>query len=474
MTSQRGFTLIELLIVVGVLAVLATAVVLVLNPAEFMKKSRDATRLSDLATLNRAISFYQTDGGSSFGTANTVYVSIPDSSATCANLGLVTLPTGWSYVCASEANYQKADGNGWIPVDFTSVSYGTVLSTLPIDPINTTSTGNYYTYTGGSWHLRGMLESEKYKTNAQNDGGSSDNAYDVGSNLALTPTTFPNNWIKVPGDSSYDTSDFWVMKYEAKYDKTIDGVGDNASDASCTATSGDGLNWTGSGCSDATKIISSPYGSPIVHITHDQAVAACVSIGAHLLTNDEWMTIAKNAEGVDSNWSSGSKGTGCFFRGNNGTADACGYNGSDPEKGINRNSKAKLTLSNGEEIWDIAGNVWEHVRKDTSDTLIPQNQQPTLSTTADDAVGGGGWGEFSEISGFGAYFSASDIYGSYNSSSYGVGKIWTYGDNESVSTSRVLLRGGNWSNGVNAGAFTLNLNWGTAAQYGNVGFRCAR
>ncbi len=38
----------------------------------------------------------------------------------------------------------------------------------------------------------------------------------------------------------------------------------------------------------------------------------------------------------------------------------------------------------------------------------------------------------------------------------------------------VFLRGGNWNNGSNAGAFTLNLNWDTGNTNNNVGFRCAR
>jgi len=38
-TAVRGFTLIELLVVMGVLATLATAIVLVLNPAELLKQA---------------------------------------------------------------------------------------------------------------------------------------------------------------------------------------------------------------------------------------------------------------------------------------------------------------------------------------------------------------------------------------------------------------------------------------------------
>jgi type IV pilus assembly protein PilA len=43
---KAGFTLIELLIVIGVLAILATVVVLVLNPTEMFKQARDSQRLS--------------------------------------------------------------------------------------------------------------------------------------------------------------------------------------------------------------------------------------------------------------------------------------------------------------------------------------------------------------------------------------------------------------------------------------------
>lgn len=39
--------------------------------------------------------------------------------------------------------------------------------------------------------------------------------------------------------------------------------------------------------------------------------------------------------------------------------------------------------------------------------------------------------------------------------------------------SGVFLRGGNWNNGSNAGAFTLNLNNDTGSQNNNIGFRCA-
>lgn len=42
LANRKGFTLIELLIVIGILAVLATAVIMVLNPAELLKQARDS------------------------------------------------------------------------------------------------------------------------------------------------------------------------------------------------------------------------------------------------------------------------------------------------------------------------------------------------------------------------------------------------------------------------------------------------
>ncbi len=192
--GKEAFTLIELLVVIAILGVLGTAVVLVLNPSELIKQGRDSTRLSDLAALNSALALFQTDRYmNSMGQASTTYVSIPDSTSTCANLGLPTLPSGSQYHCASTSTYAKTDGTGWVPVNFNLISSGSPLSKLPVDPINNTSSGLYYTYTpGGSWDLASSMESQKYKLGGQadavsKDGGFYPDLYEVGSNLSLLP-----------------------------------------------------------------------------------------------------------------------------------------------------------------------------------------------------------------------------------------------------------------------------------------------
>ena len=128
--DKQSFTLIELLIVVGIVAILAVLVVLTLNPAELLKQARDSTRLSDMATINQALNIFNTDQGGSLGTASTTYVSIADTTSTCANLGLPTLPSGYSYHCVATSTLRNVNGTGWIPVNFSSISSGSPIGQL--------------------------------------------------------------------------------------------------------------------------------------------------------------------------------------------------------------------------------------------------------------------------------------------------------------------------------------------------------
>lgn len=189
---RSSFTLIELLIVIAIVAVLSAVVILTLNPAQLLKQARDSTRLSDLATLNQAISLYQVDQtAGSLGAASTTYVSIPDPTATttngtdCSGLGL-SAPSGWTYKCAASSTYRNSNGTGWIPVNFMAISAGSSLANLPVDPTNTSSSGLYYTYTpGGSWALTAMPESTKYISQASSDIGFDPGRIEMGSDLSL-------------------------------------------------------------------------------------------------------------------------------------------------------------------------------------------------------------------------------------------------------------------------------------------------
>ena len=193
MNLRASFTLIELLVVIAIVAILSVVVILAIQPAELLRQSRDSVRMADLATLNRVLNMYQTDVlDGTLGAASTTYFSLIDSSATttagtdCSGVGRMIPPTGWSYHCAASSTYRKTNGTGWMPVNFGLMSTKSPLSSLPVDPTNTSSSGNYYSYTpGGSWALSAMVESQKYLANATNDGGYDPGRIEVGTNLAL-------------------------------------------------------------------------------------------------------------------------------------------------------------------------------------------------------------------------------------------------------------------------------------------------
>ena len=231
-----AFTLLELLIVIGILSTLATIAILVLNPAELLKQSRDAKRLSEIQTIDDAIRFYTFNSGTLYyGTSSVVYLSLPDSNATCSSYSnLPTLTGGWTYACKPESTYRKVDGTGWIPVNFLSTQAGSSLAILPVDPVNNNT--YYYAYIPGSWVLTVKIESVKYLPTAQNDGGSDTARFEIGSNLALwstsgagststTPWALPTSGLvshwKFDNNSNDDTGTYNFNSGSLTYDTVV-------------------------------------------------------------------------------------------------------------------------------------------------------------------------------------------------------------------------------------------------------------
>ena len=73
--NKKGFTLIELLVVIAVLGVLATVVIVALNPFQQLAKGRDAGRLSVTAQLGETTVTYATNNGGTFPTANATWIT---------------------------------------------------------------------------------------------------------------------------------------------------------------------------------------------------------------------------------------------------------------------------------------------------------------------------------------------------------------------------------------------------------------
>lgn len=162
---KKGFTLLELLIVIGILAVLAAVVTLVLNPAEILKQTRDGKRLSDLDALKSAIAFHL----STAVTPSVIYGQITGATSTVSLAGAAC---PFSASCVANTGV-AVNGSGWVTVNFNDTSGGSPLSVLPLDPVNS---GNYYyaysaNAASSTFELDARLESEKHRAKMTQDGG---------------------------------------------------------------------------------------------------------------------------------------------------------------------------------------------------------------------------------------------------------------------------------------------------------------
>ena len=216
--SSRGFTLLELLIVIAIIAILSVILIIVINPAETLRKSRDAQRISDLNTMKTALGIYLTStstpylagsdntacktggSGGTYASGDKIYYSL----STGSTITDATLDGGSGSVPASSqvvlANVPLTDGTGWLPVNLDSLTSGSPVSNLPIDPVNTVttlsavaSTDLVYRYvcnaTNLTYEIDTVLESSEYTSGSSNkhstDGGNNSAYYEVGTNLKI-------------------------------------------------------------------------------------------------------------------------------------------------------------------------------------------------------------------------------------------------------------------------------------------------
>lgn len=280
-------------------------------------------------------------------------------------------------------------------------------------------------------------------------------------NNDATPIACPIGFIIVPGSATYGTSDFCVMKYEAKQ------VGSTGVPESRAP----GTPWTNISQNDA--------------VTASAKINQCTS--CHLITEAQWLTIAQNILMTKTNWSGGGIGVGYIYPGHvfqspnralEAGTDSDIYHGLDTS--TDPRMKRTLTLSNGETIWDFGGNVREWT------TGIATGGLP--------GVNGAGWGwrEWNANTNPGslpqpspspstAYAAAASWVSDHttdDSQDKFIGKLFS---NSDYAATTAYTHGGRWDDWQNGGIFSLGLGYAPSSNGFDVdlndytiGFRVTR
>lgn len=164
--GNGGFTLVELLVVVAIIAVLAGVVIVAINPAALLQKSRDATRLQDLENLHKALSLSLADGE------------------------ITLTATGTCGTCTSLSGTQAIDGSaGWVKFTIPTGKTGLAkyIPALPADPTNTAP--NVYTFGStavpAGYELNTVLESPDNTSKMSTDGGNAAGVWEIGTSLTI-------------------------------------------------------------------------------------------------------------------------------------------------------------------------------------------------------------------------------------------------------------------------------------------------
>lgn len=253
----------------------------------------------------------------------------------------------------------------------------------------------------------------------------------------------PTGYITVPGSSLFNTNSFCVMKYEAK-------------NSSGTA-------------------VSVPAGSPWASITQPAAItagaAACPN--CHLMTENEWLTIAQNIIYVPSNWVGGTVGVGALYEGHadGSPSSALAASATDTDGYINTgqttgDQRRTFTLSNGQVIWDFAGNV----REQTQQTITTGQPGTPVYSWQD-------WDSTGVQNNYGLIPQAAPVYSHPSAgtwtSTQNIGRLYS---DSAQTTLRIFLRGGGYTDSAtnNAGIYSLILNATDTSTSSTSGFRVAR
>ena len=192
--SKRGFTLIELIITIAILAIILTIVVVTINPAEQLSRSRDAKRVADLSAMTSAWNLYLAQATTTIDLDASgdgcVDESAPDEYF-MARTNATNTPSGFSTVTTSTD--QTIGSSGWAPAGIVDTPGGAAIAVLPLDPAGGGTTADFwYAYAcdqgNKQFEFTARLESSYFQTDLDvdaTDGGNSAATYESGNDPGL-------------------------------------------------------------------------------------------------------------------------------------------------------------------------------------------------------------------------------------------------------------------------------------------------
>jgi hypothetical protein len=285
----------------------------------------------------------------------------------------------------------------------------------------------------------------------------------------------PEGFITVPGNATFSTDNFCVMKYEAKALKN------DTDELQLNGGTGTG-SWASiyhpETYTTGYRPASVRDAKPWRWISQSDAKTACANLGAGyaLINNPEWMTIAHNIENVAANWSNAAVGDGHLSRGHsdNSPDEPCdalleNVHTNCSTLGATWNQRRTNTLSNGEVIWDFSGNVFNII-----DWNIDTTKKAYIHA---DGAPLAAWRDWTALHADPRNTSESDpmptwtwsasnpnLTSAENIGRYHAGAVFVGG---------AARRGGAWLNGTDAGIFSLVLNATSGSTINDMGFRCS-
>lgn len=177
MSKKIGFTLIELLVVVAIIAIIGSLLIISISASR--GKGRDAKRIADIGSIQIAVESYRDKTGTypttRIGASGSGYVESYNSTCVGTCDGIVK---NWKTSGSADSLQNKL-------LDYVQV--------LPVDPIDGkeykvgTNTYNYkyqYGATPANYKLTAHLEQNNEAMLNTNDGGISDDLYEVFTNGA--------------------------------------------------------------------------------------------------------------------------------------------------------------------------------------------------------------------------------------------------------------------------------------------------